>query len=251
MINRIEPTKSRSDRESYKSFLVYIVNNMENHLIDIIRRDFFPEIKDARFSRNMSYDSELLIKTLNTSITKDEMIVLSRLLRFQTLKGVKMAIRQLSGKRKIFRSDTGRFINEGTFETILNMNLSLVKSIKSKYIDRLKVFLSKFIGGGSVSYKVLIRNIQTIGDITRRQAEMIARTEIVRTISISQKEMLLENGITRWRWITALDEKVCPVCGPLNNKVNDIGKPFTSKDGNVVYYSPAHPYCRCGMEAVV
>ena len=45
-------------------------------------------------------------------------------------------------------------------------------------------------------------------------------------------------------WITAKDEKVCPVCGPLHGRKVGINEQFKTKEGD--FWSPGlHPNCRC------
>ena len=49
------------------------------------------------------------------------------------------------------------------------------------------------------------------------------------------------------RWNTAVDELVCPICGPLHNVVVGINETFPGGYQN----PPAHPNCRCGLTPVV
>lgn len=44
---------------------------------------------------------------------------------------------------------------------------------------------------------------------------------------------------------TASDELVCPICGPLNDKIVEAGKPITTVNGVPLYNEPFHPHCRC------
>ena len=52
------------------------------------------------------------------------------------------------------------------------------------------------------------------------------------------------------RWITAHDERVCPVCGPLDNKTILVERRFHTSDGKKIYAPGIHPNCRCTMELV-
>ena len=54
---------------------------------------------------------------------------------------------------------------------------------------------------------------------------------------------------TQKRWVTAEDEKVCPVCAPLDGVVIPLHRRFSSGGRN--FYSPGvHPNCRCWLEIV-
>lgn len=87
-----------------------------------------------------------------------------------------------------------------------------------------------------------------------KRAERIAVTEVTR--------MYAEGNITAWkaagivgkkRWQTAMDEKVCPICGPLHGMevgVDENG--FTTEAfGMGLYGPPAHVNCRCWLLPVV
>ena len=105
---------------------------------------------------------------------------------------------------------------------------------------------------------------QTIGDLTAalrptvaqlekvtatsfgpRRAKLIAVTETTRAYSAATAETqrdLNRVGVQMERiWHTANDEKVCPVCGPFNNK-SEVEWSREFPDG-----PPAHPGCRCGV----
>lgn len=90
----------------------------------------------------------------------------------------------------------------------------------------------------------------TMGELTGRlerifgpvRAEMIAATETTRAAVEGERETVSELeklGIKFVEiWQTENDELVCPICGPLHNKVEGDG--WTKADG-----PPAHPQCRC------
>ena len=93
----------------------------------------------------------------------------------------------------------------------------------------------------------------TIGDVINQlpydqaRAERIAVTEITRAYAesnqIAGEQIAKEFGdvpVVKV-WFTNNDDRVCPVCGPLNGKEVDIKAEFTSGISN----PPAHPNCRC------
>jgi len=89
----------------------------------------------------------------------------------------------------------------------------------------------------------------TIGDLRRelapafgeRRAQTIAVTETTRAFEEGTREVqreLARMGIRRVReWHTAMDERVCELCGPLNGLTED---EWVDTDG-----PPRHPNCRC------
>ena len=66
--------------------------------------------------------------------------------------------------------------------------------------------------------------------------EVIARTEVLRAHNQGRMKFHREVGIQKLEWMTMEDERVCPVCGPLDGKRFDTGR-FPQQ--------PAHPNCRC------
>jgi HK97 family phage portal protein len=78
----------------------------------------------------------------------------------------------------------------------------------------------------------------------RWRAELIAQSEITLALSAAHEEVGVELGPIRKGdiWSTAHDERVCPVCAPLNGARRDPGGLYPGGYGP----PPAHPRCRCG-----
>ena len=78
-------------------------------------------------------------------------------------------------------------------------------------------------------------------------AEQIAVTELTRAeaqFSEALSSRLTEQGVnTQIRWLTSEDERVCPICNPLDGKIKKDGG-WMSKSG-LITSPPAHPNCRC------
>ncbi len=66
--------------------------------------------------------------------------------------------------------------------------------------------------------------------------EVIARTEVLRAHNQGRIKFHNQVGVQKLEWMTMEDERVCPICGPLDGKVFDTGR-FPRQ--------PAHPNCRC------
>jgi len=80
------------------------------------------------------------------------------------------------------------------------------------------------------------------------RAEMIAVTEVTRAYAQAENQYqreIAEYGVEMRRiWHTAMDDKVCAICGPLDGLREDGPKGWAAQfpDG-----PPAHPNCRCGL----
>lgn len=88
--------------------------------------------------------------------------------------------------------------------------------------------------------------------LLKYRSDTIARTEIARAVGEGQtqmwKQLRNENIIppeARRIWITATDERVCPVCGPMNGVEADIDGFWDTDKGPVEFPSLTHPNCRC------
>ena len=79
------------------------------------------------------------------------------------------------------------------------------------------------------------------------RAEMIARTEIIRSLHLAAVEEYRQWGVTGievlGEWRTAHDGKVCPECASMEGKV------FTLNE--IEFMIPAHPFCRCFILPVI
>ena len=94
------------------------------------------------------------------------------------------------------------------------------------------------------SLEALVRDLTPI--YGRQRAELIASTEVTRSFSEANKIAYQQSGVVKQEvWRTAADERVCPICGPLNGKRVPVGE---SWDG---LRPPAHPNCRCWTAPVV
>ena len=89
-----------------------------------------------------------------------------------------------------------------------------------------------------------------------KRAELIATTEITRIFAEANRRLWKELGVVReGRWNTAMDERVCPICAPLNGKTVRLeGGQWRVKIRGKwadVKQPPAHPRCRCWLTPVV
>jgi hypothetical protein len=95
----------------------------------------------------------------------------------------------------------------------------------------------------------------------------IARTEITRSFAVGNMLAWQATGyITGKRWMTARDELVCPICGPMHEQVVEVESNFALPEealtpevrrlivsGQQEFFisPPAHPNCRCWLQPFV
>jgi SPP1 gp7 family putative phage head morphogenesis protein len=132
----------------------------------------------------------------------------------------------------------------------------LVRNINATSLERTRRAVSAWIDNGE-SLAALIEDLAPI--FGRQRAELIASTEVTRAYARGNRESYLEAGVTRWEWRTAVDERVCRVCGPLHNQTIRIDENFdellSDEARQFVRQSfaspPAHPRCRCWIVPVI
>ena len=86
------------------------------------------------------------------------------------------------------------------------------------------------------------------------RAFAIARNESFTAVAEGREmywEQLVANGelnpATLRKWITAEDERVCPICLPMHNQIRALDEPFAKGTGGTTQTTPAHVTCRCSV----
>jgi SPP1 gp7 family putative phage head morphogenesis protein len=97
----------------------------------------------------------------------------------------------------------------------------------------------------------MIERISKIGkDIAKNRAKRIVMTETEAIAEFMRYETARLNGVRYKTWNTVRDERVCPLCGPLDGKVVGMDTEFgtsTPKQDFSGLFPPVHPMCRCWL----
>lgn len=132
--------------------------------------------------------------------------------------------------------------------------------LDERYANAVAAFEAELQAEGDRAPEQIQRLVSTYSDRLRRfRARMIARTESIRASTRGQQMLwakAVEEGIlnparTRQVWLTALDERACPICLAMHHQQVPLGEPFIGPDG-ATYDGPPdpHPQCRCGVRLV-
>ena len=145
--------------------------------------------------------------------------------------------------------------------------LARIVPLHSRYaravVRREETLLAQYLKGGMAEDKATAKAAQMAdryaAKLTRSRARTIARTEIMTASNYGQLEgvrtsmgagLMTDPSVGKYlvtkEWVTAEDERVCPVCGPLHDTQVDFNEPFPN--GTLV--PPAHPNCRCSFNVI-
>lgn len=143
---------------------------------------------------------------------------------------------------------TFAMINRPALAFLQDYELGLIKNVNQELRNQIRNQLTQaFIQGESIPQ--MVKRLTTGTALQRgvfpkveTRAEVIARTETIRAFNQGALEQYRSYGVRRVVWLTAHDERTCPVCRPLHKKVFPIDRiPFGGP--------PAHPRCRCSVVA--
>jgi SPP1 gp7 family putative phage head morphogenesis protein len=126
-------------------------------------------------------------------------------------------------------------VDEAVVSWAKQMSLELVKGITETSKQHATNTISAWIESGQ-PLDDLTAQLEPMFGPTR--SELIASTEVTRAFQEGNVAAWRESGVVDgWTFMTAVDELVCPECGPLN------GRTYPLDDAD--HQPPRHPRCRC------
>ena len=133
---------------------------------------------------------------------------------------------------------------------IQSYSFDLIKGINDTTRGIVQDALTKFNQTAGMTNKDLFDLLTpAFGDA---RAQMIAITEVTRAYSESNsmyQDYMTELGVESMReWHTSKDEKVCPICSPMDMQQAKQDEKFKDDFGNEYDNPPAHVNCRCSGE---
>jgi len=145
--------------------------------------------------------------------------------------------------------------NQKAIDWLHNYGVGWLRDINETSRNQVVNAIDDFIRQGK-SMQALKKNITEIlaPTYSKARAEMLAVTEVTRIYAEGNLMAWKSTGVvTKKRWMTARDERVCPICAPLDGMIVDVdSNGFTTEVGGLGLSSPpAHPRCRCWLTPVV
>ena len=146
------------------------------------------------------------------------------------------AVNKLSSDAKF------RLTNQKEIEKLQTMILLMIGQIDATT----KSWIARTIEEGINNDFSIIDIARSLRDeashIAKTRSDIIAENQAAQVSGLITNEVYLRSGVTQHRWVTAHDERTCPICMANENAgIIDIGSEFPSG----ALYPPSHISCRC------
>ncbi len=144
-------------------------------------------------------------------------------------------------KLRISRSDFNA-VKDSSQKIILDRATYLVNQLDETTATVIAGMVKSGLAKGFSDKEISLIIEENYPSMVKSRAEVIAETELANMMGAFTVETFENNGVGRYHWVTAGDEKTCPICrgneeqGPIS-----VGELF--KSGTA--YPPAHIGCRC------
>lgn len=132
------------------------------------------------------------------------------------------------------------FVNEeimNLFVYYSQMSMQILNNLDTNIAEKIRVTLEK-----ARSSTKMIEEMDTLLLFAINKLNMIAETEFHKIAIHGQLDNFKRKGITKVRYFTEEDERVCPICRPLHGKIMLLSEAY----GLI----PRHVNCRCFFEAI-
>ena len=140
-------------------------------------------------------------------------------------------------------------VNQAALEYARAYRYEWIKGINNTTRKQVQQAVSNWIGSGD-PLKNLEKQIAPIFGKVR--AEMIASTEVTRVFADANQAAWKSTGFVGGKvWMTSKDDRVCPICSPMQGKEVALNNYFPSDMGGGYKSPPAHVRCRCWLQPVV
>ena len=117
-------------------------------------------------------------------------------------------------------------------------------------------FEAKLIEQGVTGQRLESMVLRKFEQTLSRRAMTIARTETIKSANLGQQNLwrqaadqgLINRDKAQRRWIATSDDRVCPICAPMDGQLRPLEEPFVSPfNGASVLVPGIHAACRCAV----
>lgn len=207
-------TKPILIEKQYKNLLIKFVNDINNICVNEIFNTNFRHEYQSYIRTDDINDSFEVVKTYLKIKTSQKYI--------STINIIENLFNKVDDfSKNLFINKLSRRINlkDATIKkTWLAENVSLIKSIETRYLDSVATAVNNAILNKTSSAK-LAEDIRKIKDVGYNRARLIARDQIAKAFGSITRDRNLQAGITTYKWQTAKDQRVRDTHNNLNDKI--------------------------------
>lgn len=168
--------------------------------------------------------------------------------------GARQVTQISGGSQRAIRNIIGEMIDSGTsarraareIRDVIGLTVPQQKALAKQRIAMAEAGATK-----EVIERTLAARAESMLD---ERAFAIARNESFTAVSQGRQmywNQLVDRGVldpeTLRKWVTAEDERVCPICRPMHNQIRGLNEPFEKGTGGTTLTTPAHVTCRCSV----
>lgn len=147
-------------------------------------------------------------------------------------------------------------------KSIIKFATSMIKTERDRITDIIEFGVKEGLSIPNIRSNI----VREFEGFTRKQAELIARNESLRATNAATLEGFKQSGVVVGKqWLTAMDERVCPYCAPLNGKIVALNQSFFGLGSDYygdaktplkidylpIRYGNLHVSCRCTILPVL
>jgi SPP1 gp7 family putative phage head morphogenesis protein len=213
----------------------------------------------------------LFIQWLREQLDTELLEVVSRnenpYIRSAYAQGIRMATGQLRDRDLTPDVvDISEVVEQGNFnrglQVLFNRTYDFLDDVAESVVREVRDELMEGFSRGENPTKVARRLTDRIDSVGKHRATMIARTEMINAHSegylnrmADEQERQDTTIAVSHEWQTARDDRVCPICKPLNGvnfTIPEMRESTFELDGQTWQLKPpAHPQCRCTLSPSV
>ena len=152
--------------------------------------------------------------------------------------------------KEFFTPEKDKELDDAIRTYILNLSDQVDKTTLEEISKIVSEGLTSWVGIDEIKNQIN----EKFNSYLANRVEKIVRTETTRIANQQSYQARKDTGITYKKWYTSKDERTCPYCSSLHNKIVEIDKDFASAGDviggklilkNDIGYPPLHPNCRC------
>jgi len=163
--------------------------------------------------------------------------------RAQAAGSAEKAAHFAGSKEEFLRSAFGQAESVDKLKLLASRTFTDLKNVESATAAEIRRVLTDGLAQGKNPWEIARDLNKAVDTIGKNRALIIARTEIIRAHSEGQLDALEQLGVEEVgvmvEWSTAGDDRVCPLCQPLEGVV------LKTKEARGII--PRHPQCRCAF----